>query len=70
MSMERLALKLCAIAFLFIAAIHIARFIFQAQAEALGFSEPVWYNLSACVVPLLFAIWIFGILAKTSPKGS
>jgi hypothetical protein len=69
MNMERPTLRLCAVFFLFVAAIHITRFIFQAQAVALGFSEPLWYNLSGCIVPLLFAVWLFKVLlSKPSSK--
>ena len=59
--MEIFALKFCGAFFLFISAIHIARFLFPKLSVKLGFNEPLWYSILALVVPLILGIWILNI---------
>ncbi|OIO80097.1 MAG: hypothetical protein COW11_05050 [Candidatus Omnitrophica bacterium CG12_big_fil_rev_8_21_14_0_65_43_15] len=62
--MKSKALRFCGVFFLFISAIHIARFMFPDLSIKFGFNEPLWYSILALVVPLIIGLWALRLSRK------
>ena len=61
---QRLALLVLGIFCIVVSLMHAARVVFKGQLAMFGFYEPDWYSALSITLPLLLAVWVFGILLK------
>jgi hypothetical protein len=54
-----IALIVAGIIFIFVAFMHLMRFIFKIEITIAGKKIPYWISLVGFVIPLLLSIWMF-----------